>query len=1304
MKFSNNFSQEKGHGYFRKRNKVLVSMITVFGSLMLGSVAMADEVASTTTSTTNVTTSSQPATSTETTSEQPTTTTSEENPKTSSSEETSSLPQTASATEPTTRSTSAATSTYNTPKIQNDVTFNKATYKSGEDVSISINNPDVTSSDLTVSHLDKVIYELKNAPGNSLVIPSSVFSPNSGYLIDVIGKNADGKQEFHKVAGLSVEDDWTVYPRYGVVAGSKDNHNSITKEQVEGYKNSIDQLANMHINNYFFYDVYNTPANPFPANVERFTQDWATFLIPKGETDPEKRKTYLPVIDTDAVKELVSHVHSTGAKAMLYNMIYAVSLDEKIPDQVKSAIVRNLQDHFNFGKTGDITATDIQQFLDPGDPNWQNFIINVMLKAMKEGGFDGWQGDTMGTNLVEKVNEPGKAFSLSENYPKLAAAATEALKKEGYDFMINDISTGDADRLGKTNVSAPYAEVWGDSIAYDSTYQALTRLTERMRDLYKGKSPIIAAYTHRGKNASALSKDNELLTDAIIAASGGYHMTTAALNTSQDAKGFGVIQAEWYLNQNLPVNADFANAEFNYQEFIVAYQELLRGRDTLAHDTRRIVDNTNVLVNGNFIGSNLDNADGVQPGTVYTITKETKTGDRIAHLINLVGITENKWNSAVNTTEKLTNIQAFVPLGKITKDQAEHASIYWATPDAIEGKYNINLRETSANVYYDGGAGQWMAAIDVPSLDVWDMLYVKLNEAAHVLYQDENGVELERSSDLVGHTGEKINYSTKETIANYLKKGYELVENGFDADGQPNFDRDATNTNEDGVQEFIVRLAPKIVEFSATQPIQAGQVVPGDSEGRVYPTPLAPAGQTTADLNHLSETVTRTVTYVTEDQDGSNRQPAGIADQTNTLHFSRKGTINLVTGETSLEDWTAQDGTSFAALENPVKKGYVVVAEESTDAVSSDLTKAGEHTGIHADAADITDTVIYRPVGAYRISYATGKEPAHAQKEITYLNDLTNPTAIASPTATLPYVEGLEPKDARGQVLNLVDPLDETKGYLLPSPDSPTADTTITYAITKGSVRVRFLTEGSDTDLQEAQDLVTEVDSGTKYTSEAPTEITKDGRIYHLVGHRADSADPSGTVTKGMKSVIYDYKLATGTVIARFVIQDTSTELQPELAVATNVDNGIHYVASAPDEISYDGHIYERIGAADQTGKVEVGTTILIFAYKVKEIPTPQPSPETEKEETVSPLPSVTKVNTTDAHEEKGSPLLTNKEEEKPLETTSQTEELPEVVPNTTQEGTHLPATGEETSQLALLGLGILAGLASLISYKKKQE
>jgi len=59
------------------------------------------------------------------------------------------------------------------------------------------------------------------------------------------------------------------------------------------------------------------------------------------------------------------------------------------------------------------------------------------------------------------------------------------------------------------------------------------------------------------------------------------------------------------------------------------------------------------------------------------------------------------------------------------------------------------------------------------------MLYVKLNEVARVIYQDETGKELERSKDFVGHTGEKIDYSTKDTIAKYLKQGYKLVENEF---------------------------------------------------------------------------------------------------------------------------------------------------------------------------------------------------------------------------------------------------------------------------------------------------------------------------------------------------------------------------------------------------------------------------------------------------------------------------------------------------------------------------------------------
>lgn len=221
MKQIQSSASEKGHGCFRKRNKALVSMITLFGVLMLSSVAMADEINSNQTS--EITASSQPVAATTSTP----TTTSEEVLATGT---TPSPAESAPSVTATQAISGAPATTYNTPKINNDVTFDKATYQSGQDVRISINNPEGVSSDITVSHLDQVLYEKKNLEGSPLTIPSTVFSPNAGFIVDIRGRKVDGSQAFHKVAGLAVEDDWTIYPRYGVVAGSKDNHNSITKD------------------------------------------------------------------------------------------------------------------------------------------------------------------------------------------------------------------------------------------------------------------------------------------------------------------------------------------------------------------------------------------------------------------------------------------------------------------------------------------------------------------------------------------------------------------------------------------------------------------------------------------------------------------------------------------------------------------------------------------------------------------------------------------------------------------------------------------------------------------------------------------------------------------------------------------------------------------------------------------------------------------------------------------------------------------------------------------------------------------
>ncbi len=129
-----------------------------------------------------------------------------------------------------------------------------------------------------------------------------------------------------------------------------------------------------------------------------------------------------------------------------------------------------------------------------------------------------------------------------------------------------------------------------------------------------------------------------------------------------------VIQAEWYLNQNLPVTPTLPmqNSTTKNSSLLSSRNPLPRARNIgtwYSSDCRQY---KCVLVNGKFHWSNLDNADGVQPEPLYHY-KETKHRWSDCSRINLVGITEsNKWNSAVNTTEKLDH-SSFDSTRKITK-------------------------------------------------------------------------------------------------------------------------------------------------------------------------------------------------------------------------------------------------------------------------------------------------------------------------------------------------------------------------------------------------------------------------------------------------------------------------------------------------------------------------------------------------------------------------------------------------------------------------------------------------------------
>ena len=208
--------------------------------------------------------------------------------------------------------------------------------------------------------------------------------------------------------------------------------------------------------------------------------------------------------------------------------------------------------------------------------------------------------------------------------------------------------------------------------------------------------------------------------------------------------------------------------------------------------------------------------------------------------------------------------------------------------------------------------------------------YVRDAQKAIIKYVNEKGnTELSRDQ-VVGKSGEAIDYSTADKIAAYKRKGYELVSDGFTSAANKNFDFDKAFD-----QEFTVTLRERIepIDPDKPKPNPDQPVDPKDPDTPKWPDPVK-------DVVNKDD-VTRTVKYVYED--GSKAKD----DVTETLHFKRFAYVNLVTGHIDYREWTTSDDT-FDAVTSPVIKGY-----------TANKLVVPEVKGVKAGAADVEEVVTY---------------------------------------------------------------------------------------------------------------------------------------------------------------------------------------------------------------------------------------------------------------------------------------------------------------------------------------------------------
>ena len=861
--------------------------------------------------------------------------------------------------------------------------------------SVVVSNPTAETKTMTVNltlqHASEIIgqdnVDLTLAAGASakvsnLTVASEWLTNNTGYLVTISVNDKSGNVLSSKRAGLSVEDDWTVFPRYGIVAGSPTDQNSILVKNLEAYRKELELMKSMNINSYFFYDAYNEATDPFPEGVDSFVQKWNTWSHTQ--------------VDTKAVKELVDQVHKSGAVAMLYNMISADS-NPKNPALPLAALAYNFYD--SFGKKGEpmtytIGDNPTQVYYDPANPDWQKYIAGVMKSAMDRMGFDGWQGDTIGDNRVtdyEHRNSTDEADShmMSDSYASFINAMKDLIGEKYY-ITINDVNGGNDDKLAKARQDVVYNELWtnGGSVIPGRMQVAYGDLKARI-DMVRnktGKSLIVGAYMEEpgidytvpgGKATNGASKDAlagkplqadaTLLVDATVAAAGGYHMSIAALANANAA--LNVLQSAYYPTQYLSVAKDTIRKLYNYQQFITAYENLLRGEG--------VTNSTQAVSTKNASGEILSkDALGVTGDQVWTFAKSGK-GFSTVQMINMMGINAGWHNEEGYADNKTPDAQENLTVrlslaGKTAQEAAKIADqVYVTSPDDWA---TSSMKKAQASLETDEN-GQPVLVISVPKLTLWNMLYIK---------EDTTATPVE---PVTNQAGKKVdNTVTSEASSETAKSENTTVNKGSEAptDTKPSVEApklDETTKPAPSVDELVNSAAvPVAIAVSETaHDKKDDNSVSNTDQGTVasdsITTPASEAASTAAST--ASSEVSESVTVSSEASETENSSAASTSESAIPTTTAISESHAVVEPVASLTESESQTSTSL-------------VSETTSTIVSVAPSEVSESTTV---SSKVSETDI--------ISEASTSETSASESENSISTVVSESEVVEEPAVSL---------------------------------------------------------------------------------------------------------------------------------------------------------------------------------------------------------------------------------------------------------------------------------------------------------------
>ena len=560
--------------------------------------------------------------------------------------------------------------TYGESYIANLLSTDKAAYKPGETVKLSLNSLPEQAVTVRYTHLGKV---LKQEPVTSA---SWTWQPPKddfqGYMAELCTKDS-----VIASIGIDVSSEPSRFPRNGFLS----SYGSISANAINGVLNDLNRY---HINYVQFQDWHWKHHHPLAGSATQPMDVW---------TDIISRNCYRAT-----VQSYIDGAHDRGMVTLFYNLGYGCLEDFATDDVASQWLLYTDKKHQDLDNhpLGSPFKSAIY-LANMHSKGWRDYLRERNDEVYTIFNFDGWQIDQLGVRPTAVYDYYGNEMDVQSAFGSFIANEKKAQPKKR--IVMNAVGQyGQQGQIASAPVDFCYTEVWEHSNT--DGYGVFSRIITENANWSEGKQTVLAAYLNYDlglKGRGYFNTPGIIMATAVASAWGGTILQM----------GEHMLCHEYFPDDNLSMTGELKRAMIRYYDFAVAYENLLRpdapaagiNSDWYGVDVKSTID------------SLVFNQWGPQVNQIATVGRHVGNRD-IIHLLSYRHATHLDWcdskgDQAAQTL--LTNIPVSLAVS------AQPSRVWVATPDFQQG--------AAQEVEWKYESGQ--LSITLPALQYWTMIVIE---------------------------------------------------------------------------------------------------------------------------------------------------------------------------------------------------------------------------------------------------------------------------------------------------------------------------------------------------------------------------------------------------------------------------------------------------------------------------------------------------------------------------------------------------------------------------------------------------